>query len=369
MSAFKKKIQQLRGGGGAELHRLLYDEFLTDDPAPPVTPRTSEPGPGSLVITDTGASISSGLLDTAGSGEGVFNDKIEYKIDGTALIVRLYPGGAEMIGLFSSKSPSSTEREHCFYLGWNGRYYDRFGYWMDLPKFTFTTAWHWVAIVSMESTVWVIYENLLLFVGMEYNPTYCYWGIADAASYPASIESMQVARLKGPFASPWNLAVYEKRQTVPTGGFIDVTCEADMHFRFYMSTYPSGGTSYFYVSFRRQDSSNFWYFGFHSDRIDLVEVISGVGNVRATTTVLDGYRYYHIVAYANLIQLSKYHPTTANTMETVFNYTSAVNFQEAENIQYGPPVGSGSPGVQTNVAVYNVNLPQEAIDELDRYRS
>src|ERR1035437_7829996 len=55
-------------GGAAAVVYLLLDRFTTDHAAPLATPRTAEPGPGALTITDSGShmSISGGKLLSRG---------------------------------------------------------------------------------------------------------------------------------------------------------------------------------------------------------------------------------------------------------------------------------------------------------------
>lgn len=63
------------GGGKAPIVYLLRDEFTTDDNAPLTSPRTCEPGPGTLTITDAAnkLSISGGkLVKTAGTWKMVY---------------------------------------------------------------------------------------------------------------------------------------------------------------------------------------------------------------------------------------------------------------------------------------------------------
>jgi hypothetical protein len=64
---YSRLLTTLRRRGGAswiEKNALLYDTFTTDDAAPITSPRTCEPGPGLLVVTDTEnkASLSGGDL-------------------------------------------------------------------------------------------------------------------------------------------------------------------------------------------------------------------------------------------------------------------------------------------------------------------
>jgi hypothetical protein len=60
----RKLLLGLLRGGGAAVTYLFRDEFTTDDAAPLTSPRTAEPGPGTLTITQTdgGLSISGGKL-------------------------------------------------------------------------------------------------------------------------------------------------------------------------------------------------------------------------------------------------------------------------------------------------------------------
>lgn len=70
--ALWRNVLGVGGGGGGGLTFLLRDDFLTDEAAPLASPRTAEPGPGMLTITDTGnkLSISSGALQMLGNANG-----------------------------------------------------------------------------------------------------------------------------------------------------------------------------------------------------------------------------------------------------------------------------------------------------------
>jgi hypothetical protein len=61
------------GGASAKITYILRDNFATAESAPLATPRTCEPGPGALVITDTTNKLSiasAKLVCTGGSGAG-----------------------------------------------------------------------------------------------------------------------------------------------------------------------------------------------------------------------------------------------------------------------------------------------------------
>jgi len=61
-------MMMVLGGGASGVTYLLRDEFTTDDAAPLTSPRTCEPGPGTLVVTDAAnkLSISSGVVVKTG---------------------------------------------------------------------------------------------------------------------------------------------------------------------------------------------------------------------------------------------------------------------------------------------------------------
>jgi len=68
-------------GGAATVENnvyTLYDDFITDDSAPVTSPRTCEPGPGVLTITDTTnkVSIASNIVTLSGYGSQLADPKI-----------------------------------------------------------------------------------------------------------------------------------------------------------------------------------------------------------------------------------------------------------------------------------------------------
>lgn len=83
-------------GGAAPLVYLLRDEFTTDDSAPVDSPRTAEPGPGTLTFTQTDGqmSISSGALAfpaqaSPGFGDQRFHAASIGRAAGRALLARI----------------------------------------------------------------------------------------------------------------------------------------------------------------------------------------------------------------------------------------------------------------------------------------
>lgn len=86
--------------GGIEF--LLFDTFTTDDAAPVTSPRTCEPGPGTLTLTDTGnkLSISGGSLVIAGATSGLADPRVkgtdDFRVPGKVLYARIKGGTFEL---------------------------------------------------------------------------------------------------------------------------------------------------------------------------------------------------------------------------------------------------------------------------------
>jgi hypothetical protein len=92
---------------------LLRDEFTTDEAAPLTTPRTAEPGPGTIVITDTGnkMSISGGALQASGNtaigNPGIWSATNFGIVGGQAILATFNPGTtspARMLGWDSDQA-------------------------------------------------------------------------------------------------------------------------------------------------------------------------------------------------------------------------------------------------------------------------
>jgi hypothetical protein len=74
-----KLFGKIMGGGNIPLEYLLRDKFTTDDAAPITSPRTCEPGPGTLTAVESNGAtlnITGGALEMVGSGSSYDHCKI-----------------------------------------------------------------------------------------------------------------------------------------------------------------------------------------------------------------------------------------------------------------------------------------------------
>ncbi len=105
------------GGGGAPVF-LLRDEFTTDEAAPLASPRTCEPGPGTLTITDVDSrfSISAGSLVIASAATAcVALSGTLSRVTGRAVFMDVSGvGGANYVKLDASSS--SDQRDEIWFL-------------------------------------------------------------------------------------------------------------------------------------------------------------------------------------------------------------------------------------------------------------
>ena len=103
-------------GEQARSKYLLFDDFLTADPAPLVTPRTCEPGPGQMIVNDPSGvlSISSGSLRgttavTASGYPSYYSEEPVAPVQGLALDLRVgYSGGSLGFWWGFSNTPTAT---------------------------------------------------------------------------------------------------------------------------------------------------------------------------------------------------------------------------------------------------------------------
>lgn len=138
--------------GGIEF--LLFDTFTTDDAAPVASPRTCEPGPGTLTITDTGnkVSISGGSVVISGATSGLSDPRIkgtdDFRVPGKVLYARIKGGTFE---LGHANLSSNTLRGGVFTFAGTGSIYV-----YDVPTYVgplalwVATTWYELAIIQKD---------------------------------------------------------------------------------------------------------------------------------------------------------------------------------------------------------------------------
>lgn len=136
-------VPGVMGGGGGGITWLLRDEFTTDDAAPLTSPRTCEPGPGTLTVAETdGAvlSIASGEVNMTGSGASYEHCQLYTPVafPFAAGLMACFDfthtaaSGHTLVFGFHNTVPHNTDRP---LAGWSARHYES-------PRVTMDAFWH-----------------------------------------------------------------------------------------------------------------------------------------------------------------------------------------------------------------------------------
>lgn len=278
----------------------LRDLFLTDEAAPLASPRTGEPGPGTLTIVDSEnkLSISGGKLVCAGgkaspaTGDpGVFSAVAYARTAGVSAFATtrsgkgfggidrpiglgtLSTGGANAHSVTMHSTLGLTVRDNAVDLGNIGQTYDQ-GTDYDVAVVLRSTGAYYL-IKGGIYTRWTLYwvSNI--------NNSSPLYGVSTTYNAPFDRDNLRVvdlARYDRRFATDNGLAT--SALASPTNGQT-AAHEADCLLEW--SFTKAAATAGPHVDFRRVDADNLWYLYVGDDgSMQLVERTAGVSNQRAT---------------------------------------------------------------------------------------
>ena len=326
-------LQQKRlllGRAGA-LTFLLRDDFTTAASAPLTSPRTCEPGPGTLTITDTNnkLSVASGKLTFATGGVGAGDPGIW----GSVLLVRLAgrtvmasvvcSSSAIEVGWDSNQNVSVTD---CFRVATSGTTLRDGGAVIDGGLTISGVTSYLVAVVQRGAGFFAFIKG-----GIYTNWTLIWVSISTSTSvYPAisgtftavigTVDNFRVLDLPAPFNDSYGIAT--QRLAGARSGGDTFTHTANCVLEYTQTTLPSASNSDF--RFRRQDATNYWQVTIDSTgAFTLNEVVAGTPTQRATAAgvVSSGHR---IVIVADSTTIRGY---SNNVLR--WTYSSASNFATA----------------------------------------
>lgn len=276
---------------------LLLDRFITADAAPIASPRTCEPGPGTLTVSDAGnhLSISGGAL-VADGGEGSWGEPAAYsggyaRAAGRTAIMDLT---IDTAGLFSAgwaSSPGGLADSVSFYLTTSGMAIYTFpggsadvGDWAEGADYTLafplrsTGGFH--LLRGGAFGVWT-----LMWVDNSDATATLYAGVGGRTS-AATLDNPRVVDIPS-----WSsdAQVYTSYKALPVATNTD-SHMADCWLDWTQTTVPSGGTQQ--IDFRRASETERWYLTLDSaGAITLYEDTGGSDTSRGTWTgVVNGNR-------------------------------------------------------------------------------
>jgi hypothetical protein len=362
----------LFSAAGEAVTYLLRDDFITDDAAPLDSPRTCEPGPGTLTAAqnDGQFSISSGGLQVPVQTTPVFGDLGFYcNAAGGAAFTR-----AAGLALLHTINFATLTGGDSTILGWAnattlGAATFEAGALLNSTDFRPYSANATSAAALATGNVYAIAYVLrsaghfLLVKGGAFASWTLVWVNAAGASasmYPGflnqdntgTFDNLRVSSLAAPWATDYGIATQQLSGARDPGDtFIH---EGDCIIEFTVTTRPSADQ--IEVQFRKQDATNFWQVTIDSTgALDLDEVVAGTPTQRGTAAgVISNGERVVVLAVGTTIKVYD-----GNTIR--ITYASASNFQTETD---GKLETEGTGGSVSNIVAWPRVLSGSALSTL-----
>lgn len=286
---------------------LLRDEFTTAASAPLTSPRTTEPGPGSLIITDTSneLSIASAKLTQSGAPATGFTDPRIVssasfaRANGRALLTKINNNSAIMVGWNTANTGDVASLRHAMFFGAStaNAYSASGGTSVQVAAITSATDYQLALVLeSTGANVFIKggteYPNwTLLFVFSTYTDTPLYPGIGYSGSGTRYVDYLRVADLTGAFATALGIATLN--QSSPASGSNHTASADGLHQMTITAPNPLLGTTAIgtELRYRVQDANNYWTAYFREDgafRVDSVSAGVATNRVSVAGAVTNG---------------------------------------------------------------------------------
>lgn len=360
----------LLGGGGGPVY-LLLDRFTTDEAAPLTSPRTCEPGPGTLTLKDTSdkLSISGGRLIQA-------TNEIENYVDPQAIsqtglaraaglavyaLSKVVTSNMDLCGFSASTTPVSQGNfSHFLYQEETQLRVRRAGA-LQLNVHTVAVGTDYeTAIVLRDAGAFFLLKISSAWTLLWVDPT-----AAAASVYPfvcgglsttaGECDTLAAFQLSSPWTTDFGIATQRLSGARAAGDTF--THEGNCLIEFTVTTIPSADQ--IEVRFRVQDADNYWQVTIDSTgAMELDEVVAGTPTQRgaAAGVVANGDRIV-IIAAAGVIRVFE-----ANTVR--ITYSSATNFQTETD---GELETEGTGGSVSDIVAWPRTLSGAALAELEKY--
>lgn len=316
---------------------LLLDRFTTDAAAPLASPRTAEPGPGTLTLvqTDGQFSISGGALQIPTQATPVVGDLGLYSSGLSRVAGRTVLGSLTKTGgtfwpflgwhintLLAAASPSIGFSLQL--VGTNDIYAHQATGAFLVASHALATEYQ-TAVVLRSSGGYVLFKGgafsewtlLWVFFGQTTTPVYA---VLSNFSGVAVLDNLRVTDLPAPWNTDYGIATQRLSGSRSAGDTF--AHEANALIEATVTTRPSAGQ--LELRFRVQDANNYWQITVDSTgALDLDEVVAGVVTQRGTAAgvIANGDRIM-ITAAGTTIRVYE-----ADTLR--ITYASATNFQTA----------------------------------------
>ena len=353
-----------RGGGAAAVVFLLRDDFTSDEAAPLASPRTCEPGPGTLTVVQASAGATFSILDSKLEARGVevYNN---CRIRSDA-----FTRTAGLGVVFDLQRLIPTSPRH--FTGWHSSINPTTGTLITglinnnvvimsggsiVTNASINTADHLVFLILRSVGDFFIHKSgsnwLLLWVSNVSSVSPLYWGHVQYDFDVCKMDYVRATQLPAPWDDDDGIATQILSGARSPGD--TWTHEADHLTYATITTLPSSGQIEF--RFRIQDASNYWQVTVDSTgSLDLDEVVAGTPTQRGTAAgvVSAGGR----IGWAADGSTIAVYDSTARRI----NYTSATNFQTETD---GELETEGTGGSVTGIEVWPRTLSGAALAALE----
>lgn len=196
-------------GGGAPVEYLLRDEFVTDEAAQMVSPRTCEPGPGTLTVVGADSYISGGVLvpDAASDGwgtRGVWGSEISRTV-GLCIKARAKQSTSGLEVGFDDSNKTNNIRDA---IGDTGGQFTRArangGSVTNLGDTLTWNTYHEYILAARSTGMFYILDGKLLYVSTLGNGTL--YPAIDVYRDGVNVDYMRVYQLPAPWDSDYGIA-------------------------------------------------------------------------------------------------------------------------------------------------------------------
>lgn len=344
----------------------LWDDFTTNEAAPLASPRTAEPGPGTLTLVDTEdkLSISGGALVCAGGkaspGYGdpaIYGASVARSAGRTLLaVLNLDQTNKEAsLGWDSNQSSILTDGVLFNASGTLQAYNSAFTGNLD----SYSASTDYSIAVALRGTGFFVYAKggvftdwMLVWVAAS-GTTANLYPVLGSTSAALDASTLRVLDLPAPFDTDYGLATNRIAGAVSAGAtFVH---EANCLIEFVLTTIGSAGFAY--IDYRKQDDNNCWRIRWNSSgTLALIERVAGVDTERgsATSVLSNGHR---IVVIADGTTIRVY----SNNVLRI-TYASATNFATETD---GELEALGTGGAVSDIVAWPRTLTGQAKTLLD----
>ena len=352
---------------GSAVTYLLRDEFTTDDAAPITDPRTCEPGPGTLDITDTGNDfdiVSSKLQNVAFTGYGdprFYTSNTYARATGQTIYYKLNAKDVNT-GWDTSNTDISPDRNGMRPISTNIAVQPGPSY---AGNKTAATEYEYAIVQQTAGAIFLVkggteyLEWTLLWADRDVTDSPLYAGYTSSNNQPNYLDSFRVFQLGTPWDVDYGIATDRLAGARSSGD--TYTHEADCVVICKIDTVPSGGQ--IELEFRQQTANtDCWRVTVNSaGDLELDEVVSSSATQRGVSAgVIANNDYIGFSADDEDIWV---HEGTVGQSRRI-TYSSASNFKTETD---GELETEGTGGAVSEIIAWPRTLSGAALTELEKY--